>query len=313
MVESVSRQWGSGDVLGRILEAMEASGISTEAMTIEALAPVDHFHARGLLATKELADSLPIRAGDHLVDIGCGVGGPARYLADRFSCRVDGIDITEPFVLAANELSRLTGMSERVTVRLGDGQNLPFQDEVFDGGYSQHVTMNVADRHRFFSEAFRVLRPGAFFALTEHGLGEGGPPHHPVPWSDDGTHEYLMRPSETVERLRSAGFNEIEVTETGEKYLQGYRKAIALAERGELPRLGHGTGENPECRPQYRGRPNQACADHLPQAGVRPDSPFPQAPRPVLGTFVTWRRAAVPKEVTRRGHSITCCLRYSAA
>jgi ubiquinone/menaquinone biosynthesis C-methylase UbiE len=238
MTESVSRQWGSGDVLGRILEAMEESGISTETMTIEALAPVDHFHARGFLATKELADSLPIRTGDHLVDIGCGVGGPARYLADRFSCRVDGIDITEPFVLAANELSRLTGMSERVTARLGDGQSLPFQDEVFDGGYSQHVTMNVADRHRFFSEAFRVLRPGAFFALTEHGQGEGGPLHHPVPWSDDGTHEYLMRPSETVERLRSAGFNEIEITETGEKYLQGYRKAIALAERGELPRFG---------------------------------------------------------------------------
>jgi ubiquinone/menaquinone biosynthesis C-methylase UbiE len=238
MTEKVHEHWGSGDVLGRILDAMRASGISTETVTVETLAPVDHFHARGFLATKELADSLPIRAGDHLVDIGCGVGGPARYLADRFGCRVDGIDITEAFVVAANALSELTGLRDRVTVRLGDGQSLPYRDQSFDGACSQHVTMNVADRDRFFSEAFRVLRPGAFFALTEHGLGDGGPPHHPVPWSDDGAYEYLMRPVETVERLQAAGFEEIEIADTGEKYLQGYRKAIAMAEKGELPRFG---------------------------------------------------------------------------
>ena len=121
---------------------------------------------------------------------------------------------------------------------MGDGQSLPYPDQSFDGGYSQHVTMNVSDRERFFAEAFRVLRPGAFFALTEHGLGDNGPPHHPVPWSNDGTHEYLMRPDGTVTNLRLAGFDSIEVTETGEEYLQGYRKVIAIAERGELPPLG---------------------------------------------------------------------------
>jgi len=209
MTGSVSEQWGRGDVLERILDAMAASGISTEKATIESLAPVDHFHARGFAATKELADSLPIKAGDHLVDIGCGVGGPARYLADRFGCRVDGIDITEPFVAAANRLSELTGMLDRVTVRLGDGESLPYQDQAFDGAISQHVTMNVADRDRFFAEAFRVLRPGAFLALTEHGLGDGGPPHHPVPWSEDGAHEHLMRPAETVEQLQSPTRNEL--------------------------------------------------------------------------------------------------------
>lgn len=238
MTGTVSQHWGDGDILGRILDGMHASRMSTEIVSIAALAPVDHIHARGFQATKELADSLPIRTGDHLVDIGCGVGGPARYLADRFACTVDGVDITEPFVVAANYLSKLTGMLDRVTIRLGDGQSLQYEDQAFDGGYSQHVTMNVADRDRFFAEAFRVLRPGAFFALTEHGLGDGGPPHHPAPWSDDGAHEYLMRPAETVDRLQSAGFDRIELTETGERYLQGYRKVIALAEKGELPPLG---------------------------------------------------------------------------
>jgi SAM-dependent methyltransferase len=238
MAESVASQWGEGDVLGRILDAARASGIAPESFSVESLAPVDHFHARGFAATRELADILPIRRGDRIVDIGCGVGGPARYIAQRFDCRVDGLDITEPFVHAANRLTELTGLQDRVTARLGDGQSLPYPDAAFDGAISQHVTMNVPDRDRFFAEAFRVLRPGGFFALTEHGLGDGGPAHHPVPWSDDGSHEHLMRPEETVERLHKAGFHDIDVQETGAKYLQGYRNVMALAEKGELPRLG---------------------------------------------------------------------------
>ncbi len=235
---SISDHWGRGNVYARILEAMELAGINSESATMEDLAPVDHFHARGFPATVELADDLPIKAGDWLVDIGCGIGGPARYLAKRFRCHVDGIDITRPFVEAGNKLSSLVGMDEMVECRHGDGQQLPYSSEAFDGGYAQHVTMNVPDRDAFFGEAFRVLKPGAFFALTEHGLGEEGEPHHPVPWSEDGNGAYLMRPSDTVAALERSGFSRIEVSDTGEKYLQGYKAAMELAEQGNTPVFG---------------------------------------------------------------------------
>jgi SAM-dependent methyltransferase len=151
---SISEHWGSGDVYARILKAMEAASVSPDAVTIEQLAPLDHFHARGFPATIELADALPVQASHHVVDIGCGIGGPARYFAKRFSCRVSGVDITPSFVVAANKLSELLKMEGQVEIVLGDGQHLPYSDATFDGGYTQHVTMNVAIGHSFSTKHF---------------------------------------------------------------------------------------------------------------------------------------------------------------
>jgi len=148
--QSISDHWATGDVYARILQALQAAGLSPDTVTVEQLAPVDHFHARRIAATVDLADLLPIRSGHHILDIGCGVGGPARYFATRFGCRVSGVDITGPFVEAANQLTALLKMEALVEVRLGDGQHLPYGDGMFDGGYAQHVTMNIAGPCRVF-------------------------------------------------------------------------------------------------------------------------------------------------------------------
>ena len=236
--QAISEHWARGDVYGRIVAALQKMSKPLEGLTLEDLAPVDHFHARGLAATVELADRLPIKAAQHILDIGCGLGGPARYIAQRFQCHVSGLDITAPFVEAGNKLTALLKMERQVKIELGDGQHLPYPDASFDGAYTQHVTMNVADRGRFFAEAYRVLKPGAFFALTEHGLGPQGSPHHPVPWSEDGTGAYLIPPSETRAILEKTGFSDIQIEETGPKYLAGYRMALEKAQQGALPPLG---------------------------------------------------------------------------
>ena len=236
--KAIADHWGKGDVYALIVSALGKMSKPLDDVTLEDLAPVDHVHARGLAATVELADRLPIKAGQHIVDIGCGLGGPARYMAKRFQCKVSGVDITEPFVEAANRLTALLRMEHQVTIQHGDGQRLPYGDGLFDGAYSQHVTMNVADRKTFFAEAYRVLKNGAFFALTEHGLGPTGDPHYPLPWSADGSGAYLVRPSETRALLEAAGFEDIVLEETGARYVAGYRTVIEKAEKGVLPPLG---------------------------------------------------------------------------
>jgi SAM-dependent methyltransferase len=236
--QAIAEHWAKKDVYGLIVSALQKMSKPLEGLTVEDLAPVDHFHARGLSATVELADRLPVKAGQHLVDIGCGLGGPARYMAKRFQCKVSGVDITPPFVEAGNKLTALLHMEGQVEIELGDGQHLPYPDRHFDGGYTQHVTMNVADRKRFFAEAYRVLKPGALFALTEHGSGPNGDPHHPVPWSADGTGAYLVTPAKTRALLEQAGFEAIVIEDTGAKYVAAYKAAMEKAQQGALPPLG---------------------------------------------------------------------------
>jgi ubiquinone/menaquinone biosynthesis C-methylase UbiE len=123
---------------------------------------------------------MPIKKNQSILDIGCGLGGPARYYAKEFECIITGIDITPSFVEIGNEFNKITSMSNKVGLKVGNGEILDFKNETFDGAYSQHVTMNVSDREKFFSEAFRVLKKGGFFCFYGTWLRNKRKPYIPV-------------------------------------------------------------------------------------------------------------------------------------
>jgi len=206
----VARHYASQGIVGRILDAL---GDGAE-VTADSLAPMDHFHGRGLTATKELADLLQPQEGELVLDVGCGIGGPARWIAEHYRCRVHGIDLTEDYCDAAEQLNRLTGLQDRVAITHGSALDMPFDHGTFDRAYSQNVAMNIADKRAFYCEIFNVLRPGGRLALSNIGRGSKGDPYYPTPWAETASTSFLARIDETRADLEAAGFEIVSLEDT---------------------------------------------------------------------------------------------------
>ncbi len=171
------------------------------------LAPLDQFHLRGAAATEELAALAGVAAGLEVLDLGSGIGGPARYLAATFGCRVTGIDLSAEYCRIATSLTELVGLGEQVRFQAGDACHLPFPDASFDLVWTQHVVMNIADRPSLYAEMHRVLRPGGKLAMYDVVGGDGTPLQFPVPWARLPGNSFLLDPAATRAVLEECGFH----------------------------------------------------------------------------------------------------------
>jgi ubiquinone/menaquinone biosynthesis C-methylase UbiE len=228
---------------------------------MEGLAPYDQFHGRGLEATVEVAGLIKAGAADHLLDIGSGIGGPARYFASHFGCRVTGIDLTPEFCEVACHLTRLLGLEDRIAFELGDALAMPFADASFDGAYSMNVSMNIADKAALYRETHRVLKPGAWFVLSEIARGEGGELDYPTPWASSALTSFLSTPEETRRGLEQAGFDVIQLRSTLDEALASGARARAIVASGGKPphravMLIHGDNANEAMANMSRGLSN---------------------------------------------------------
>ena len=192
------------------------------------LARLDQFHTRGLAATIDLAKSAGVAVEDRVLDIGAGLGGPARYLASTYGCWVVGIDSSAPFVTAARLLTDRSGLASRVTFVEGDALTLPFDDASFDVIWMQHVAMNVEDRAGLYTEFRRVLKSGGRFATYDVLLKDGAPTY-PMPWASNEAASFLRTEDETRELLRSVGFREIAWREESDIALAWFERTAAAA------------------------------------------------------------------------------------
>lgn len=169
---AVSAHYSQGNLLSRLRAALREDGADPDRPTPDALAPYDHFHGRGLEATLETARLMPVRANDRILDIGSGLGGPARYVANRFRCHVTGLDLTPEFCEVARQLTALLKLEDRTSFEVGDALAMPFAAASFDGAYSMNVSMNIEDRTTMYREMDRVLKPGGWLVLATPNLDD---------------------------------------------------------------------------------------------------------------------------------------------
>jgi ubiquinone/menaquinone biosynthesis C-methylase UbiE len=233
----VATHYTRPDLGETILAALKAAGKDIDHLTPDDLAPVDEFHGGQRPATIRLAELVGFTGSEHVLDVGSGLGGPSRYLAWRYGCRVSGVDLTAEFVRVAEMLTRLTGLVGRVDYRQGNALDLPFAGESFDVVWSQNAAMNIADRDRLYAEMRRVLKSGGRLALQEVAAGPGGPPHFPVQWAREPAISFLFAQQATREKLEAAGFRVLLWQDTTEAALAAAQARARNAE-GAPPPLG---------------------------------------------------------------------------
>jgi MPBQ/MSBQ methyltransferase len=236
----VAAHYGRRDLLDRLRAAVAAAGLSWDSLRPEDLAPIDQFHTRGREATLELARLADVSASQAVLDVGGGLGGPARTLASATGCQVTVLDLTPEFCEAGEELTRCTGLTDQVRFQVGDALALPFPDRAFDLVWTQHSSMNIPDKPRLYGEISRVIRPGGRLALHEIAGGPGGPVTFPVPWASRAELSFLLPEPELRARVREAGLREVlwqDLTAASLAWVEA-RLAAAAGGAGNPPPLG---------------------------------------------------------------------------
>jgi ubiquinone/menaquinone biosynthesis C-methylase UbiE len=237
--EQVAQHYARADVEQAILEALVASGKDPDRLTPSDLSAVDEFHTAGRQATIDFAAQVDFAPGMHVLDVGCGIGGPSRFFAAERGCRVTGIDLTEDYVRTAAALARRVGLADRVSYRQASALALPFEAGTFDGAYMMHVGMNIADKPALFAEVRRVLKAGAAFGIYDVMRTGAGELRFPLHWAATPETSFVVGAAEYRRALTAAGFDVVKERERGDFARAFFRQVAArAAEQGGPPPLG---------------------------------------------------------------------------
>ncbi len=233
VVSHYSENFGLADTIAAKLRSI---GKDLDKLTTADLVAVDEFHIRGRKATLELGEKMNLNARSHVLDIGSGLGGPARTLAEVYKCRVTGIDLTQAFCDAATAMSEWVGLGSRVSFKQGEATHLPFENRTFDAAMTIHVAMNIAAKDKMYMEARRVLKPSGIFAVYDVLQGEGGEVLYPVPWARDPSISHLATPGQMKTLLTGAGLKLLDVQDSTEESQRFFERMTAqMAKTGTFP------------------------------------------------------------------------------
>jgi ubiquinone/menaquinone biosynthesis C-methylase UbiE len=234
MDDQVAAHYSSSSSLAdEIAESLKGAGKDINALKTIDLATVDEFHIRGRKSTLELADQMNLSENTRVLDIGSGLGGPARTLAQAYGCHVTGLDLTQAFCDAAKVISEWVNLGHRVAFEQGDATDLPFADNQFGAAMTIHAAMNIAAKNKMYEQAKRVIKPGGIFAVYDVLQGEGGDVLFPVPWAREPSISHLATPNEMKSLLAEAGFKILDVDDSTEESQGWFEEKVArMAESG---------------------------------------------------------------------------------
>ena len=234
----VAQHYAHGSLQAAILKALEAAGKDQNQLSIKDLSPVDEFHIGGRLATVEFAKQLKLQPGMQVLDIGCGLGGASRYIAQEYQCEVAGIDLSGEYVEVAKMLAERVKLDAKVRYQQGSALELPFADASFDVAYMCHVGMNIEDKAKLFSEVRRVLTPSGVFGIYDVMRLADGDLHYPVPWTSSVDVSFVAAAEDYRRLLAAEGFEVLKERNRRDFALEVFAQMKARGAAGAPPPLG---------------------------------------------------------------------------
>lgn len=236
--KQINQQYEQGKLLNKIKQGLNQNQKKLDTAGIGDLAAVDEFHIRGREATAELAEQLDIQAGNKVLDVGCGLGGACRYLSKKYKAITTGIDITEEYCRVAEDLTKATGLQEKVSFLQADACSLPFEDAHFDAVITLHTQMNIERKNMFYEEIMRVLKPGGRFGFYDIFSGRHGELQFPVPWADTPSVSWLSDPGSIRQMLDSMNFREVGWHDDTKAALNWFKSMFEKAKESGPPPVG---------------------------------------------------------------------------
>lgn len=235
---SIEAHYTRPQLFETILETLQREGIDRNNVTGKDIAAIDEFHVRGKEVTRELTAAAGLQKGWRVLDVGSGLGGPCRLLAEEYGCQVTGIDLTPEYTRTATLLSELLGLSNSTRFVTGSALELPFENASFDMVWTQHVQMNIADKQRMYNEIARVLADNGQFVYYDIFSNNYQEVYYPTPWAAYASQSHLITVDDYRQCLQRAGLTITGTINQTEKGIAFLNKLFERLAQNKLPAVG---------------------------------------------------------------------------
>jgi len=236
--KAINEHYGISGILNSILDGLESSGKDLHSLEPDDLSPIDEFHTRGKESTIEIADLAQLQPHHTVLDVGCGLGGSARYIANEYGCSVVGIDLTDEYIDVANKLTEFVNLTDKVSFKQASALELPFPSENFDIVWTEHTQMNISDKRKFYGELSRVLKPKGRLVFHDVFSGTASEPYYPTPWAEYDSLSSLCTQEEAKTSIQKSNLKVNEWKDKSEQSLEFFKEMIKKTEKSGPPPLG---------------------------------------------------------------------------